>query len=278
MSGDSLLQEQASSATGPAGRPRRDALFEAQAPERPFVLYVVARSFARAVARCYSSVQVEGLERLPKSPVLYCFSHQCWIDPMYVLAAMPGRPRVYFFGPAEEDMRRGVRNRLMRWFGLVIPFAPSSRSLIAATHRSATLATRGASIAIFGEGRIHCGESVVLPLKEGAAYIALRAGIPLVPVAINGTGWLGFRRRVRVRFGEAIEADPSTPGRPRADEVGVLTSRAQQALEGLVGGFDDRPPSGRTGRWLTELFNDWPGGSRPPCGSASVTPQEGGNG
>jgi len=64
----------------------------------------------------------------------------------------------------------------------------------------AVIAT-GAVVAIAGEGRIHARESELLPLSEGAAYFALRSGIPLVPIAINGTSWLRFSGRVRVRVG-----------------------------------------------------------------------------
>jgi 1-acyl-sn-glycerol-3-phosphate acyltransferase len=266
MPGDAPQQEHASSRAADVARPRKDAQFDVQAPERSRIWYAAARRFAKTAAHLYSSIRVEGpgsFDGATGSPALYCFSHQCWIDPMYVLAALPAKPRIYFFGPEQEDMRHGIRNRLMRRFGLVIPFAPGSRGLLAATQRAANLAGSGASIAIAGEGRIHCGESVVLPMKDGAAYIALRAGIPLVPVAINGTGWLGFRRRVRIRFGQPIEAHARTPGRPHAAEVASLTSRAQQALEDLVRGFDDRPVPGPAGRWLTELFNDWPDGIRP---------------
>jgi 1-acyl-sn-glycerol-3-phosphate acyltransferase len=157
----------------------------------------------------------------------------------------------------------------MRAFGLVIPFAPGARGLLAATHRSVDLARGGASIAIAGEGRIHCGESSLLPLKDGAAYIALRAGIPLVPVAVNGTGWLGFRRRVRVRFGAPIPVASDPSRRPAPEEVAALTAEAFRSLEALVQGFGDQRPPGRIGRWLTELFNEWPDRRRPEPDSHS---------
>lgn len=248
-------------------RTRKDAAFQQQAPRRSPFWYLIARVSLRIVARSYSSIQVEGAELRPSGPALYCFSHQCWIDPMYVLAVLPRKPRLYFFGPQENDMRRGIRNRLMRLFGLVIPFAPGARGLLAATHRSVDLARGGASIAIAGEGRIHCGESALLPLKEGAAYIALRAGIPLVPVAINGTGWLGFRRRVRVRFGKPIQVAQEPVRRPTSEEVEALTLRAFESLSELVGDFGEQPPSGPIGRWLTELFNEWPERHRPMADS-----------
>jgi 1-acyl-sn-glycerol-3-phosphate acyltransferase len=267
---DSVLQEHDTSRPERAVGPRRGASFDLQAPRRPDRWYQLARGALKLAAFVYSRVDVEGSENVPEGPAVYCFTHQCWIDPMYVLGVLPKR-RVYFFGPEQGDMRRGVRNRLMRWFGLVVPFAPGARGLLAATHRAAELARDGACIAIAGEGRIHSGEAVVLPLKEGAAYIALRAGTPLVPMAINGTGWLGFRRRVRVRFGPPIEVISKVPGRPKAEEIAGLTELAQLSLQGLVLGFGDRPRPGVFGRWLTELFNDWPGGVRPPSGGPQTS-------
>jgi 1-acyl-sn-glycerol-3-phosphate acyltransferase len=275
MPGDPSPGKHAASATAAVERTRKDAAFQVQAPRRPHRWYLLARASLKLAAYAYSSIQVEGRERIPPGPVLYCFSHQSWIDPMYVMAVLPRSPRIYFFGPQEDDMRRGIRNRLMRWFGLVIPFAPGARGLLAATHRTVDLTSAGASIAIAGEGRIHCGESCLLPLKDGAAYIALRAGVPLVPMAINGTSWLGFRRRIRVRFGEPIAPAQATAGRPDADGVVALTAKASESLLNLVADFGDRRPPGPVGRWLTELFNEWPGGERPTARTTPPSPTRG---
>ena len=233
--------------------------------------YGAVRVFLGLVARMFSKVRVEGAERLPVGPSVLCFTHQSWADPFYMFAAMPKRPRMYFFGPEQEEMRRGYRNRMMRWSGVVVPYRPGKRGLLAATARVESLLGRGAVIAIAGEGRIHLGEGTVLPLREGPAYLSLRAGVPLIPVTINGTSWLGFRRVVRVRVGLPIMALPRTPARPSAGEVTQLTAQAQSALETLAADFPDQPLPGRVSRWLTELFNDWPDGARP---SARVRTQD----
>jgi 1-acyl-sn-glycerol-3-phosphate acyltransferase len=170
---------------------------------------------------------------------------------------------VYFFGPEQEDMRLGARNRIMRWSGTVVPFQPGKRGLVAATRRAEALLASGGTIAIAGEGRIHSGESELLPLLDGPAYLAIRAGVPIVPVAINGTGWLGFRRLVRVRFGPPI-AVPEGVRVATREVVDETTGRAWAALHGLLEDFRDRPPPHIVGRRLTELFNDWPEGARPP--------------
>lgn len=246
-------------------RARKDTWLDDQAPRQSIRRYRTVHAFIGMAARLYSSVRGEGLERLPDGPAVLCFTHQSWADPFYMFAAIPSRPRMYFFGPIQEEMRHGARNRLMRWSGVVIPYRPGRRGLVAATARAQSVLAGDAVVSIAGEGRIHAGEATVLPLREGAAYLSLRAGVPLVPVAINGTSWLGFRRIVRVRVGSPIAAEPATKFRPTAAEVASLTAVAQAALEELVADFPDRPLPGLLGRRLTELFNDWPGGSRPPA-------------
>ena len=247
----------------PTANTRNSDRLRVQAPTRSLWRYHVVRVFLGRIARTYSRVRVEGIEHLPEGPSVLCFSHQNWADPFFVYAAMPGRPRFLFFGPEQEDMRRGVRNRLMRWSGIAVPYQPGNRGLVAAIARAQHLIRGGASIAIAGEGRIHSGEGVILPLREGAAYLSLRAGVPLVPAAISGTSWLGFRRSVRIRIGLPIDRPPETPGRPTSDEVARLTGQVQSALEILVVDFPDQPTPGPVGQWLTELFNEWPEGSRP---------------
>ena len=55
------------------------------------------------------------------------------------------------------------------------------------------------------------------------------------------------------------------PRRPSSAEVRELTARAQAALERLVDDFPEGRRPGPIGRWVTEIFNDWPDGSRPPA-------------
>jgi len=228
-------------------------------PVRRAIRYVAARTAVHLLARAIVRLRVDGRDRLPRGPVLYCANHQNWIDPFVLLAVLPWRPRLYFFGPREEDMRVGGRNRLMSWTGAAVPYKPGKNDLLEATRKVGEVFAAGGSLAIFGEGRIHAGEGVLLPLNEGAAYFALRSGVPIVPVAINGTSWLTFGRRVRVRIGHPI---PMSGGPPRREAVDDLTRRTWDRLHALLAGYPDPPVPGRFGRWLTEVFNEWPEGER----------------
>ncbi len=232
---------------------------------RPIRVRIV-RLVCAFAARAYLRLRVEGAERFARGPAICVFNHLNWVDPLILLAILPQRPAVAMFGPREADMRRGARNRLIVWAGFGIPYRPARTDMIETTRRVQRVLDEGWVIVIAGEGRIHRGEGELLPLADGTAYFALRSGVPIVPIAINGTSWLGFRRVVRVRIGDPI----ASSGRPTRGAVEALSARTANVLRGMVADFPDPAPPGRIGRWLTELFNDWPEGSRPELGSGDA--------
>jgi 1-acyl-sn-glycerol-3-phosphate acyltransferase len=229
------------------------------APWRRTARYWISRIAVYGLVRAWFRVRVEGREHLPDGPAVLCFNHLNWSDPFLLMATLPMRPRLFFFGPREDDMAIGGRNRLMAWTGATVPYRPGKNDLLSATRAVRDVFAFGGVLAIAGEGRIHRRESEVLALSEGAAYFALRSGVPLVPVAINGTSWIRYGGRLRVRIGRPIPLD----GRPTRHALATVTERTRAALCGLVADYPDPPEPGRVGRWLTELFNEWPEGQRP---------------
>jgi 1-acyl-sn-glycerol-3-phosphate acyltransferase len=218
--------------------------------------------------RVFARLRVEGLERLTAGPSLICFNHQSWADPFVLMAALPARPDLFFFGPKEADMRVGRKNRLIRWSRRDVPFRPDKRGLVAVARRVEAIFEAGDRLAIAPEGRIHAGERVVLPLDEGVARFAVRSAVPIVPVGIIGVSWLRFGGTVRVRVGDPIP----TAGASGKDDVVALTRATRLALLELVADGRDREPPGRFGRWLTEVFQEWPEGARPPIQSRFEAP------
>jgi 1-acyl-sn-glycerol-3-phosphate acyltransferase len=219
--------------------------------------YRIAWLVVWVIAHAILRVRLEGRDNLVKGPAMYCFNHLGWADPGVIFATFPTSTRLYFYGPKEETLAIGARNRLIYWSGIAVPFRPGKDDLLTSVRKAQAIFASGASLAIAGEGAIHLHEGDLLPLHEGAAYLALRGGVPIVPVAITGTSWMGFRSLVRVRVGEPIP----TGVRPTHEAVEAYTWRAWHALRAMVADDRDLPVPGRFGRWLSDLFNDWgPGG------------------
>lgn len=253
--------------SGSVGLPRADL-----PPWQQQLRYHLTRIFVTLIARAILRVRLEGREHLPAGPALYCFNHLGWSDPEVILTAFPSRIRLFFYGPREETLSRGAKNRIMWWTGVAVPFKPGKDDLLTSVKRAEAVFRAGASLAIAGEGAIHIHEGDLLPLQEGAAYLAMRAGVPIVPLALTGTSWLGFRRLVRVRVGRPI---PTSGVRPTHDAIHEYSWRTWHALRGMVADDRDLTVPGPFGRWLSDLFNDWgPGGRAGKAHVVGPRPQD----
>ena len=87
------------------------------------------------LVRAYLRVRLAGRSGSRPDPAIYCFNHLSWADPFILMATLPYRPRLWFFGPKEEDMGVGGRNRVMTWTGTAIPYKPGKNDLLEATRR-----------------------------------------------------------------------------------------------------------------------------------------------
>ena len=205
---------------------------------------------------CYLRVRVRGLDRLPKAPYVVCFNHPNWVDPFLLATFWPEPPWLYIFGPKEEDMGTGWKNRLISWSRMAVPFKPSKSDLLETTRRAVAVLKRGDVLAIAGEGRLSDREGAIVPLQEGAAFFALRARVPIVPLAIIGTRWLHFGKRVTMSVGQPLSVEGL-----KSDRQGLaqMTSRITAAMDALLDGdLPDEIPPGPFGRWITDAFNDRP--------------------
>ncbi len=238
-----------------------------------------SRTVAALAMKGWFRLTLVGREHILREPALYVFNHLSWMDPLLMLATFPSRPRLHFYGPKELDLRKGGRNRFMWWTGIAVPFSPDKDDLLTSVRRAQAVFDSGASLAISAEGSIHIHEGDLLPFEEGAAYLALRAGVPIVPVAITGSSWAHFRGRVLVRIGEPIP----TGARPTRLVVARYTALTWHAIRSMVDGDRNLPVPGPIGRWLTDMFNDWGPGGRaaasqrrgPDPGAVPIPPAEG---
>src|SRR5262249_58010729 len=88
----------------------------------------------------------------------------------------------------------------------------------AATKAAIRLAARGELIGMLPEGRINMSEELLLPARPGAALVAIKARVPIVPCYIRGAPYrrypwspLLMPACVEVRFGQPL-GPRSVPG------------------------------------------------------------------
>lgn len=205
----------------------------------------------RAVMRLLFEVRVSGLEHWPAPPFQLVANHHNGSDPLLVIAATPLEPRITWFGPREADFSRGFKNRVMAYFGGVIPYDPDKTTLTSAVRAVRRVFEARGVLGIFAEGRIGFRESTLLPFEEGAAAFAAASGVPVVPCAIVGTTQLWFRRRIDVRFGPAVPTE-GIRGRQAREE---LEGRIRDAILALLPASEPRLPRRRPLGFLTDLLN-----------------------
>lgn len=195
-----------------------------------------ARLWARiSLALVAVRVTVRGAELLPEGPVIFMSNHQSNFDILALLAAMPRR--IYLIAKKElfdipvfgASMRRGGYIPLDRGHG---------REALKSMAMAAGMIRDGKSVVMFPEGT-RSKNLELLPFKRGGFILALKAGVPVVPVTINGSGRInpaGLTRiypgSITITLHEAIMPDNvSSRAEAEAGLMEQVRCRINSALE-----------------------------------------------
>jgi 1-acyl-sn-glycerol-3-phosphate acyltransferase len=213
--------------------------------------YRLMRWLVRAVVRPMFDVRVVGLERWPAPPFQLVANHHNGWDPLLVIAVTPLEPRITWFGPREADFARGFKNRVMAFFGGMIPYDPAGTTMTSAVRAVRRVFDADGVLGIFAEGRIGFDETAIQPFEDGATAFAVSSGVPVVPCAIVGSTDLWFRKRVEVRFGAPISAGGARGREARA----TLERRVRDAIVELLPRRAAPLPRRRPLAFLSDLLN-----------------------
>jgi 1-acyl-sn-glycerol-3-phosphate acyltransferase len=169
----------------------------------------------RGIGKAFFSFEAEFEADLPDPPFVLAANHYSHFDPP-VVGAIVDTP-VHFL--ALEDIF-GV-SRLLDW--LVVGYGsipvPRDRAPVGAVRAALAALERGEPVGVFPEStRVsHWG---TLPPKHGAAWLAIRAEVPLIPVAVVGTGRaFGLENRLRLAPIRVIVGEPIMTDGARAPEL-----------------------------------------------------------
>lgn len=165
--------------------------------------------------------KINGRERVPDGPAVYCCNHSSLSDPIWVLLALDQRlpPRIM---AKKELLDMPFLGWLYRKMG-AFPVDRGNRD-IAAIRTAMTALREGDPLLIFPEGtRIRNGKTS--EPHNGALMIAAREEVPVVPIYL--TAHKRFWHRIDVVFGEPFTI-PSA--RPTQDELTEQTRNMMKTI------------------------------------------------
>ncbi len=171
---------------------------------------------------------------MPDGPVVVAANHFSHLDPVVASLAV-GRPIRYL---AVDELFGNSRffDNLTLWLG-AIPMS-RTRAPLGALRLAIDELTAGGAVGVFPEGvRVwRWGEKEA---KRGAAWLAQRVGVPLLPVAIAGTDEAMGRgtRRISHRPVHIEVCEPIFPcdfgGGP--DPLGAMTGVWRERIDAVLG-------------------------------------------
>lgn len=146
----------------------------------------VARAWARTLLRVSGvRVRVEGLERIdPQGSYVFISNHVSYMDTPVALAHIPVQFR--FLAKRGLFQIPFLGQHLSRAGHIPVPREDPRAAVKVMQSAGDVIRNKKVSLLIFPEGgRSHDGD--LQRFKEGGAYIAIRAGVPVVPLAMTGT-------------------------------------------------------------------------------------------
>jgi long-chain acyl-CoA synthetase len=211
----------------------------------PLALFA-ALKLVRLLIRPGVRIDARGVDHYPaRGPYLICPNHQSFLDPFFLMAAMPFRlARQIFFVGASEYFETPLTRWLARQVNLV-PVDPDG-ALVSAMQAGAAGLREGRILVLFPEGE-RAIDGTVRHFKKGAAILSHHLQVPLVPVALTGVYELWPRNRpinwrafvpgagsvVRVGVGP-----PISPNGGNTDE-GAYAGLTAQLREAVVAMYAD---------------------------------------
>lgn len=217
------------------------------------MLYIVIRTVLGALFRLGWRPVIEGAEQVPATgAVIVASNHLSFIDSIIIPLAVPHR-RVTFLAKSEYFTGGGLRGYPRRAFFRGMGAVPIDRGerkdARAALETALQILARGWAFGVYPEGtrsrdgRLYRG-------RTGIAWLALEAGVPVVPVGLTGTDQVqpvGARfpkvRPVRVRFGAPIYPTsyaglvPAKARRQLTDDV--MTAVAELSGQVRAAGYNE---------------------------------------
>ncbi|MFY9805189.1 MAG: lysophospholipid acyltransferase family protein [Candidatus Acidiferrales bacterium] len=173
-------------------------------------------------------IRVEGTENIPPGVCIFASNHASNVDPV---ALVPHIPRRVALLAKKEVFRIPILSKAL-YLARLIPVNRGDKEAAAESVETAIKYLKeGLSFCVYPEGT-RSPDGHLLPFKKGTFVMAIRAGVPVVPVSLAGTqrlmrkgDWTIHPGQVVVRFGPAVNAAEYS-----ADQRDELRKRVQDLV------------------------------------------------
>lgn len=162
-----------------------------------------------------------------QGPVMYLCNHFSLADAV-ALAAIS--PRVIRFMALEKLFVKPLPRVFFKSLYMV-PAGEGGGSRLGPVKRAIALLNEGYAFGIFPEGHRSPVYTKMDVFEKGAAFIALRANVPIIPIYMDPLSWK--RMRLRVTVGERIDPNEVKDSCPGQKPVDALTDRILDTLNTL---------------------------------------------
>lgn len=164
------------------------------------VFHALARFWARtALAICRVRVRTRGLEHLDRNrSYVYVSNHASMFDIPAILASVPDQIRIVYKRELEIIPFFGWG---LKWGHYIGIDRGRSGEAMRSIEEAIEKIRNGQSLLLYAEGT-RTTDGKLQPFKRGAFNIAVRAGVPVVPLTVNGSFKILPKRSIVIHPGD----------------------------------------------------------------------------
>ncbi|MGC8480826.1 MAG: lysophospholipid acyltransferase family protein [Acidimicrobiales bacterium] len=189
-------------------------------------VYAVMRAIVAFVNRRYWHTKVRYEAGLPSAPFILAPTHRSYIDTVLVGSVVPHY--MHFMAKVELWKKPALAKILEILGAFPVDRDAADRSALESALKVLAL---GEPLVVYPEGERREGD-VVTDIHEGVAYMALRSGVPVVPVAFYGSNkaWAKGAKLPSPAQVRAIVGPPMLPERFKREGARTTKTVSRRAV------------------------------------------------
>ena len=172
------------------------------------MFYIVARCICWIIFKLIFRLKITGQGNIPQnSPLIIVANHSSLLDP--IILGISIKPKIIFISAAYL-FKIDYLGYMLRKFNSIPIYRENNTKNIKSIKQALIILQKGGVLGIFPEGGID-RQKDNLPIRAGAAYLATKIGVPIIPIKIKGADKVLPRGAKFIRSLNKIEVEIKKP-------------------------------------------------------------------